>query len=164
MPIYEYKCLRHKVFELYVSLPNDNDFIKCPHCLEETVNINRIVDVEFCFEAERLFSLTVMRPDKYWAGQMLNGVYVTSEKEAKELTKNLVPASIDNLEYAAKRRSELKKEREIKRDKEVESFISNELAGVTVDPDYNHIVEKTLQKQKKYTEVSACFEETQTEK
>ena len=49
-----------------------------------------------------------------------------------------------------------------KRDKEVESFISNELAGVTVDPDYNHIVEKTLQKQKKYTEVSACFEETQT--
>lgn len=146
MPIYEYECPKHKVFELYFHRPNDEEEINCPKCEDECEKeymelSGYVIDP---FVATRIFSTCTMKPDKYWSGQVVGGHYVTSEKEANKFLGNLEPATMENREYIAKRKSQRMKEWEEKRQEGLTEFLNQELSGVddsTFKPDKNDTVE-----------------------
>jgi len=69
MPIYEFECETHGRFEALFPRVVGVEYQPCPTC-----------DVP----APRIYSLTVMRPDTYWAGvKTSNYGYVTSASELK---------------------------------------------------------------------------------
>jgi putative FmdB family regulatory protein len=81
MPIYEFECEEHGKFEALFPRVVGVDYQPCPTC-----------DVP----APRVFSLTVMRPDKYWDGYVHpNYGYITSQTQLnKEMKRrNHVPIS-----------------------------------------------------------------------
>lgn len=121
MPIYEYECTEHGKFEVILSIRERTDCYACSH--DGCLNVCPII-----------VSAPSMQPDKHWAGSFTpSGDYVTSAKQFKERTKNLVPADRSTMEYAAKLPAKRKQEREEKNDKRRREFLANELAGVTID-------------------------------
>lgn len=77
-------------------------------------------------------SLTAMQPDKYWAGQVVHGKYVTSKKQ---VSRDIEPATRDKMEWVAKQREKRVLEHEQKSKRKLKRFLTNQLAGVTIDPD-----------------------------
>ena len=79
MPIFEAECERHGRFEALLSRLPDEEYLACPIC-----------DIP----APIVPSLTVMRPDTYWAGvKTTNYGYVTSASQlnAEMKRRNHVP-------------------------------------------------------------------------
>ena len=79
MPIYEFDCEEHGRFEALFPRVVGVEYQPCPTC-----------DVP----APRIYSLTVMRPDKYWDGYNHPSYgYVTSNSQLKAImkAKNHVP-------------------------------------------------------------------------
>lgn len=71
MPIYEYHCLEHGKFEVFLRQPPKGDFKRC-----------RAKDCRR--RAPLVPSLTVMRPDSLWSGvEDKDYGYVTSESQVK---------------------------------------------------------------------------------
>src|SRR5215468_7414537 len=69
MPIYEYECEEHGKFEVLEYRPPGVELKPCPKC-----------DIP----APRILSLSVMRPDTYWAGvNHGNYGYITSNSQLK---------------------------------------------------------------------------------
>lgn len=69
MPIFEAECEKHGTFEALRSRLPDDEYLACPIC-----------DVP----APIVPSLTVMRPDTYWMGQVTSNYgYVTSASQLK---------------------------------------------------------------------------------
>lgn len=77
-------------------------------------------------------SLTSMQPDKYWAGRVIHGKYVTSKKE---VSRDIEPATRDKMEWVAKQREKRVQEHNDKSRRKLKQFLTNQLAGVTIDPD-----------------------------
>jgi hypothetical protein len=121
MPIYEYECPSHGIIEVYTKVSDDRNFIRCQTYLEDHQICNR--------EAERIFSLPSMHPDKHWNGTMVGNKYVTSSKEYKDATKNFDVATRDRLEYVQKQLPKRRKELEDKQDNARIKFLEKELAS-----------------------------------
>lgn len=122
MPIYEYECEQHGKFEvIFKNYDVARTYENSHPCTSE----------EHCIglHCPRIYSIPAMHPDKYWSGRMVVGEYVTSNKEAKELTKNHVPATRENIEYSQKQLPIRRKELADKRDKKKEEFFAKELAS-----------------------------------
>lgn len=129
MPIYEFECPIHGVFEVFFHhiLRDDVTEMFCDY----TFTGNRSEDRcgEMC---PRLVSATTMRPDKYWAGQVVHGKYVTKQSEVPA---NIAPATRETREWVDKRLQQNLKEREEKSSNNLINFLNEELAGVEISPD-----------------------------
>lgn len=125
MPLYEFECPEGHRFELLLNPKIDN--IELATCEEE------IGENEFCgLDAEMLWPMTCMKPDKYWAGHVVNGAYVTSESQ---INKDIVPATRETREYIAKQKVKVKQEIEEKASNNLRKFLAEELKGVDASPD-----------------------------
>ena len=117
MPIYEYQCADgHITEEIFRNYKAPSTMI-CQHCYNEDT---------FCgLPAKQIVSMPAMQPDKHWSGTMVAGEYVTSAKQYKEVTKNMVPATRENVEYVEKRKGEFGRQEEKKREKRRDQFFDS---------------------------------------
>ena len=137
MPIYEYHCSEHGVFEhLSQVIRNEWDTQFCPEC-------NAVCD--------SIVSLASMQPDKYWHGGFTpNGRYVQSTAEYAKAMNGIEPDTEANRTIIRQQKAAKKQALLQKQEKALDKFVQQELAGVTIDPDYNHLPGKRLTKQSKF--------------
>lgn len=135
MPLYEYKCKRHNVFEQLHSVKNRPDKVQCIF-LDENFNA--------CSLPARIqVSAPTMKPDPHWNGTVTqSGKVVFSKSEYEEDNKYLVPATEANVSHVIHKREEVKEERAVKHEKKVEHFLANQLAGVTIDSDGSSVKQR----------------------
>ncbi len=138
MPIYEYECPEHGIFELYMTLEDSNkEYVICTETDGKSYNI--------CgHDAYRIWSKVSMQPDNMWFGKQTDLGYFNSKKEYKDYIKNnnLERATRENYESAQKKKAN-RLETITKKNKEnLTKFIEKELSGVEVSPDGNTIKEK----------------------
>lgn len=122
MPIYEFECPNHGVLELYFHKYNVEDEIICP--------VGEMFDKEDPCIAVRLWSIPIMRPDKYWAGHIVNGSYVTSQAEVSAIMDGIEPATRENVEYTQKAKDRRMKEWNEKRAKDLSVCLTEEFRGI----------------------------------
>lgn len=138
MPIYEFECPVHGVQEKFFPYVDiTTDFIPCEQSLQ--IENGRYIPCEEI--AVRLhYSLVSMQPDKYWAGHIIHGRYVTSKKD---ISHDIEPVTRDKLELIQKRKTQRVKETQEKQDKALKEYLTNQLSDVTIEPDGNSVKERT---------------------
>lgn len=133
MPIYEYNCPVHKVFEVLDFL--HQDFRNCPSC-------GSVSDF--------IYSLVIMKPDKYWSGIITpSGKYVTSSSQYNLAMGQYEPQTKENIDYVIEQKRRIKQEKKIKANAKLESVLAEELASVEFDKNYSLVDNKPLNKQRK---------------
>jgi putative FmdB family regulatory protein len=133
MPIYEFECQLHGVFEDIFPITSNVEFVRCPQCKV------------YC---ERIFSLCNMHPDTMWAGYQTRQGYFTSKSDYNKVlkAKNLETlTSRSDLETVRKNVVKAKKDKKEKQLNNLIKHLTNDLKGVTIDPDGN-----TLKETKQY--------------
>lgn len=123
MPIYEYNCPIHGIFEvIYQKVP---DYIRPQIFCEADDDCTEPSDLQM--------SLCTMKPDSHWNGTVLpNGKLVTNSKEYNDATENWETISDSSLASTKQRKLRKQKETEDKINKEVGKFVASELAGVSI--------------------------------
>lgn len=132
MPIYEYECPNHGVFEMYMLLEDWNKtWIYCPE--------------SYCAAAcTRIDSLCSVQPDSMWAGQQTHQGYFTSKSEYNKVLKekNLETITPSELENVRKNVAKAKADKKEKQLNNLTLHLTNELKDVTIDPDGNTLKER----------------------
>ena len=128
MPIYEFACEKHGVFEMIFPISrSDITEIVCDKRYRKG---NRIFKCSRL--AQRIVSLTSMHPDKYWSGQVVHGKYVTKKSQ---ISSDIEPVNKNTRDYVRKRYIEHVKERKDKHDKDLRNFLEGELRQYDIGPD-----------------------------
>jgi len=135
MPLYVYKCPVHSEFEKLLPLSQRMEEVPC---IFPTSNF------EDCPNRAKIqVAAPNMQPDKHWNGtKTISGKTVFSKSDYEEDNKYLVPASEANVNHVQKKRVELKREREEKHERRLDHFLSDQLRGVTIEPDGNTVRQK----------------------
>ena len=97
--------------------------------------------------AERIWSLTSMQPDKYWAGQIVHGKYVTKKSE---ISKDIEPVTKNTKDYVNKRFKQHVKERKEKHDTELHSLLQNEIRHFNIHSENKETRKKIEREQYAY--------------
>jgi hypothetical protein len=168
MPIYRLQCTRcnkveEKLFTTYVNFITPEEMKKKrrkERKLQGKVDLGyKVIQVNypkvhrpkctFCGGPQELLpSLTAMQPDPYWSGRVVNGEYVTKKSQ---LNPNIVPATRENVEYVEKRKIEVAKEKDEKASNNLKRYLTDQLSGVTIEPDGNTVKEKRKYERKRTT-------------
>lgn len=123
MPIYEFFCESHGIFEEIHFDEDRPEFARCPNYDMD--------DVEQCKHICKIqVSAPTMKPDKHWAGTVTaSGKYVTSNKEYEKEMGHLVPATREAKEYAQKKHNIVARERQERKEDKLERFLGNQIRG-----------------------------------
>ena len=130
MPLYEFVC-HHQTWEVYY-----------PKYLED--NVERQVMQCGC-NAKRITSLCSMQPDTMWSGVVTQQGYFTSKES---YLNNLRARGIEQLsgradfEATRKRVKNIRADKKKKQKESLKNFLTEELKGVTIDPDGNTVKER----------------------
>jgi len=132
MPIYEYECPNHGIFEMYMLLSDfDRTWIYCPE--------------SYCAAAcERVHSLCNVQPDTMWAGHNTAQGYFTSKSEYNKLLKEKNLETLTSRSDIENVRKNVAKAKAAKKEKQLNNLtkhLTNELKDVTIDPDGNTLKE-----------------------
>lgn len=120
MPLHDFLCHKHGLFEVLIPGFDPPKTELCPECGDN---------------CERQVALCSMQPDKYWNGAEIAGQYFESTKEYKEIMKNLVPATRENKEQVIKNRQRRIKERKETEAKQLDEFVQRTVQDYDEKPD-----------------------------
>lgn len=125
MPIYEYECPTHGVWELFCTHTDPKDTEPCWTCSEISV---------LCW------SMVSMQPDSGWhTGYQVNGIPLSSQAEYRKMMDRCLPDTEANRQIVKNQRYTKRREAEQKKSAKLEKYLGEQLSGVTIDPDYNHL-------------------------
>lgn len=143
MPMYEFECPVHGVFERLYSYDKRPRSVTCDTLMPED-------NWEKCEEDCPIqVSAPTMKPDKHWAGTVTpNGKVVNSQKEYDDDMKYLVPATRSNREAMAANVQNVKRDRIQKKENSIERFIERQLAGVAIDGEGGTVRQRNKQARK----------------
>lgn len=146
MPLYEYECPIHGVFEELHRMNDRPEESNCPVYEQDSWGkCGKLSPIQI--------SAPTMKPDKHWAGTITaSGKYVTSEKDFREENKYMVPADRANMEYVQKKHTEVGLERYQRKNQKVEKFLANQLAGVAIDGDHYTVAQENRAKRMRRSE------------
>jgi hypothetical protein len=167
MPIYELQCIdcgkiEEKLFLSYFNFMTTEQYLDKLECekaarlekfkkenpgwdLIETICIKENNQVCSCGGFQELIpSLCVVQPDTMWAGQNTVQGYFTSKSEYNKLLKEKNLETLTSRSDIENVRKNVAKAKAAKKEKQLNNLIkhlTNELKGVTIDPDGNTLKE-----------------------